>query len=339
MADLSKLQEITRKRKWYEIGHYSAEEKRLFYVPYILLIIPVLHIIVFYFYIHMSSFALAFTNTHGEFTLGNFQTFFRFFFNGQKDMLGLDFNTSLKNSVFIYWTGFIIGNTIGLTTTYMLTKHMIGHKVFRTILHIPGLVGGVVSAIINIGLYDWNGPVLEVLIAIFGKESFAPAVLKNGLLGHSSTAFMTMCIRNWWGSIGGGSMILAGAFMRIPQEVFEAANLDGCGFIRETFQIAIPCAWPTISTSLLFGLCGMFTADLSFYTYSGGTGAYGMTSIGFYLYKFQAMISGADVLGGEDYSWLYGYISAVGMVLTIITIPFAFLGRVVLSKLIEDVSF
>lgn len=310
----------------------------MFPVVYILLIIPVLHIIVFYFYLNISSFALAFQDRDGGFTLGNFVTFWKYFSTGADDMLGLNFNQSLKNSLIIYWVGFIIGNSIGMITCYMLTKHMIGDKFFRVCFHVPGLVGGVVMATINKGLFDWNGPYLEVLYKIFGQDSFAFGVQDNGLLGDKSSAFLTLLIYTEWGAIGGGGMILAGAFMRIPQEVFEAASLDGCGFLREIFQLAVPCAWPTISTTLIFGLCSMFTADLNFYMYSGGTGLYGMTSVGFYLYKFQAMISGADSSGG-NYTWLYGYISAVGMVITFMTVPVAFLGRHVLSKLVEDVSF
>ena len=333
----SKLEQITRKRKWYQIGHYSAEEKRMFPVVYLLLIIPVAHVIVFYLYLNFSSFALAFTGTKGQFTFGHIESVFRTIASGGKDSMGLNFMESLKNSMIIYWSGFIIGNSIGLITTYMLTKHMIWSKAFRVFFHVPGLVGGVVMASINQGLLAWDGPYLEVLYAIFGKDAFAFAVQDNGLLSHQSTAFLTMAIRNWWGSIGGGSMILAGAFMRIPQEVFEAASLDGVGFLREIFQLAVPCAWPTISTGLIFGLCGMFTADWSFYLYSGGKGQFGLTSVGFYLYKYQTLISGAE--DGNEYTWLYGYVAAVGMVITFVTVPIAFLGRFVFSKMIEDVSF
>ncbi|MBQ4097743.1 MAG: sugar ABC transporter permease [Clostridia bacterium] len=339
MADLSKLQEITRKRKWYEIGHYSADEKRYFPVVYLLLIIPVLHLIVFYFYVNFSSFALAFTDRYGDFTLGNFEAFLTTFFSGGVDSQGGgNPSLSLRNSLIIYWIGFIVGNSVGLITTYMLTMHIAGSKFFRVCLHVPGLIGGVVSVSINQGLLAYDGPITQVIFALFGKDNFNFAVQDGGLLAHESTAFLTLLIWNQWGAIGGGGMVLAGAFKRIPQEVFEAASLDGCGFLRETFQIAVPCAWPTISTSLIFGFCGMFTADLNFYLYSGGQNAHGMTSMGSYLYRYQALIAGAIDAGG-NYDWLYGYVSAAGMIITAITVPCAFLGRYVLSKFIEDVSF
>ncbi len=337
MADYSKrIQELTRKRKWYEIGHYSADEKRYFPLVYMLLIIPVAHILVFYFYVNFSSFALAFTDYKGNFTWGNFESFFKTFFAGGVDAQGGNPSLSLRNSIIIYWFGFITGNTLGLLTTYMLTMHMVGSKFFRVCLHIPGLVGGVVSVSINRGLLAYDGPITQIIFQIFGQDNFHYAVQDGGLLSHESTAFLTLMLWNLWGSLGGGSMILAGAFKRIPQEVFEAASLDGCGFLRETFQIAIPCAWPTISTSMIFGFCGMFTADYSFYLYSNGTNAYGLTSMSSYLYKYQTLVAGVE---GGNYDWLYGYVSAVGMVITAITVPCAFLGRHVLSKFIEDVSF
>ena len=268
MADLSILQQLTKKRKWYQIGHYSADEKRYFPLVYMLLIIPVLHVLVFYFYVNFSSFVLAFTNMKGEFSFGNFENFFKTFFSGGTDQGGNP-SLSLRNSIIIYWVGFVIGNSIGLITTYMLTMHIAGSKFFRVCLHVPGLIGGVVSVSINKGLLAYDGPITQVIFELFGKDGFHYDVQYGGLLSHESTAFLTLLIWSQWGAIGGGGMVLAGAFKRIPQEVFEAASLDGCGFLRETFQIAVPCAWPTISTGLIFGFCGMFTADLNFYLYSG----------------------------------------------------------------------
>ena len=130
-------------------------------------------------------------------------------------------------------------------------------------------------------------------------------------------------------------MVIAGAYMKIPEEVFESARLDGCGLFREAFSIAIPCIWPTISTLLTFSFCSIFVAGDSFYLYSNGSGANGLTSIGYYMHRLQVAIS--ENVGSNTY--LYGYASALGLVITIFTIPVVLLGKKVLGKINDVVDF
>jgi ABC-type sugar transport system permease subunit len=179
-------------------------------------------------------------------------------------------------------------------------------KGFRLIYYIPSIVGGVVFSVVMKEMYSYDGIVLKILKEL-GVE-LEPLVIKNGLLGHVSTAFPTMMIQTLILSMAGGNMIMAGAYMRIPEEIFESAQLEGCGFFRETFQIAVPCAWPTLSTMTIFALCGIFTADCSMYLYSDGTGKFGMTSIGYYLYRYNVALT--QTSSGDH---IYGYISAFGV--------------------------
>ena len=213
----------------------------------------------------------------------------------------------------------------------MLTKHMIFSRFFRVIYSLPGLVGGVVFSSTMLTMYQYNGPVVSALQSM--GIDLPMVILEQGLLGNDATAFGTLLFQNIFFGLAGGGMVLAGAFMRIPQEVFEAAKLDGCGFFRETFQLAIPCVWPTISTLFLFALCGVFTGDLSFYLYSHGTGSYGMTSVGFYLYKYQTLFS------EQNATFHYGYLSAFGVLITLMTLPLTLLGTWAASKFGQDVEF
>ena len=122
--------------------------------------------------------------------------------------------------------------------------------------------------------------------------------------------------------------------MKIPKEIFESCELEGCGLFRETFQIAVPCVWPTLSTLIIFSLCSILTADYSMYLYSDGSGKKGMVSIGFYFYRYQVAMSTAP-----DPQYLYGYVSAFGMLMTIITIPIVIVSKKILAKLQENVEF
>ena len=311
--------------------HYSVMEKKDFPFVILLLAFPIAQILLCWVYVNIQSIFLAFTDGAGNISLASIKRVIDALVK-RRDHNGYDIISLLGTSTFIWWLTHIYTYTIGLITTYMLARHMIGHKIFRIIYHLPGLVGGVVIATIFKEFFAGGGFMVTFLQEI--GVDLPRQVIKNGLLGHESTAVPTLLIRDFIMGISGGGMIITGAFMRIPQDVFESASLDGCGFFRETFQIAIPCAWPTISTMIIFGMTGMFTADAGFYLYSDGTGKFGMQSIGFYMYSLRVTISEV-----KDATYLYGYVSAFGMFLTIITLPLVLFSRWLLGKMQDDVGF
>ena len=213
----------------------------------------------------------------------------------------------------------------------MLTKHMVGSKFIRLVFYIPGLVGSVVFTSIMKNMYAYDGMITQMLQKI--GIDLPPLARRFGLLGAEETAFPTLMVQMVLFGIAGGDMIIAGAYMRVPEELFESARLDGAGFFREMFSIAIPCIWPTISTITTFALCSLLTADYSMYLYSNGTGSNGMQSVGFYLYYMQVGLA-----EGNAENW-YGYLSAFGLCITIVTIPIVLLGKKLLSKVNDTVGF
>ncbi len=313
------------------MGNYSRMERRNFPFVIAFLAFPVIHIVVFYFYVNFSAFALSFKDAQtGSLALSNFKMVFEGFKHNNEYFWGYELFTMLGKSVLTWLVEFLL-NPIGWILCYILTKYLPGSNVFRALYTIPSIVGTVVFSSIIKDWFSYKGIITEMLVNM--GVNLPDTVLKEGLLGYNGTAFWSLLIRNAIYTCGGG-LILAGAFMRVPNELFESASLDGCGLFREIFSIAIPCVWTTISTMLVFTFCSFFTCDLGMYIYSNGTGAYGLNSIGFYIYKFQVSI--ASSVNNELY---YTYSSAFGMVITLITLPVVFLGRWILGKVNESVDY
>ena len=317
------------KKKFFK--DYSKMEKYHFPFIAVMLFLPIAHIIVFWLVPNFASIVTAFTDRNGNPSFESIIFVAQSFFNGL-DQWGYNPMEMLLKSMAIWANLNILCLVVATFMSYLLTKHMIFSKTFRIIYMLPALVGGVVFSSVMKELYAYDGPVLVLLEKI--GVNFPAVIRKNGLLGHESTAFLTMYIQMFIQSATGGSMIMAGAYMRIPKEIFESAELEGCGFFREAFQIAIPCAWSTVSTLIVFSLCTFFTADWNFYLYSNGTGGQGLNSMGFYLYQFKVMASGTT-----DTKYLVGYTSALGIFLTIITVPLVLVGRKVLEKIGDNVEF
>ena len=316
-----------------KIFKYSKRDKKSFPFVYLMLLLPVLHILSFYFYVNFSSFAMAFQDVDGDWSLQSLERVIQGFVENV-DKSGSVFKPRemLFKSMFLWFILNVVCWVFGTFSVFILTKHMFCGKVNRVIYFIPGIVGAVVFSQVMRELYSVNGPLIQILRTL--EVELDPFAFKNGLLGAEQTAYATMVIQAFIFAITGSNMVVAGAFMRIPNEIFESAQLEGCGILREAFQIAIPCAWPTISTLIVFSLCTFYTCDYNFYLYSAGTGAYGLTSVNFYLYQFQVRISTMT-----DTKYLHGYVSAFGMVITLMTIPVVLLGRWILGKINADVDY
>lgn len=321
------MNSITEKFKKVFKG-YSAFERKKFLFLYLLIAFPVLQMVIFWFYVNLSGITLAFQDTAGNWTLDTFKEVFAVL--GGKQSLGLNVPSLIRKSVFIWFSSHIVINIISILSCFILTKHMIGHKFFRTCYMLPGLLGSVVFVAIMQEFYADDGILVSLIKEFDIKVPFS--IIREGFLGDVSTAFPTLMVQMYIWGLGGGGLILAGAYMRIPQEIFESAALDGCGFFREAFNIAIPCVWPTISTMTIFALCSFFTADYNTYLYSGGTGDRGLATLGFYTYSIKVSIS----KGATEY---YNYSSAFGVVIMFMTWPVVFAGRWLLGKFDSKVEF
>lgn len=318
--------------------HYSMNEKRKFPFIIITLAIPLAHLLVFWVYVHFEAILLAFKDTTNPELMNNWPLSFASFQkvieeiisgstqNGQRNLIVM-----LGKSVLLWTNLHVISNIISLVTCFILTKHMIGSRLFRTIYYIPGIVGAVVFSTIMKELYMADGVVTNLMVSL--GVDLPVGAERGGLLSDVSTAFMTLFSQQFILGIAGGSMIIAGAYKRIPNEVFESASLDGCGFFGQAIKIAIPCAWPTISTLMVFSLCSIFICDINLYLYSP-EGSYGLESMGFFMYTLRVGLS-----NNPYNSWLYGYSSALGILLTIITIPVVYLGKWILNKVSDNVEF
>ena len=311
-------------------GSYSRAEKKRFVFAYALVAIPLLQLIVFWLYVNFDSIALAFRDAEGAFTFKNFRDVWYGF--TVEDRYGFNIGEMLGRTVFLWFVANGPVFVISLATTYVLFRKVTGHYVFRIIFLIPSLVGSVVWCALFKYIVAYDGPVLELLKSL-GTE-LPTLVLRNGLLGASETGFPTIVWMTIMMGIVGGSAILTSAYARIPHDLFEYGQLEGVGFWKEFFTVVLPCVWPTIATLITFSVCGIFTADGNVFLLTNGTGEPDMSTMGYYLYYMTYRISQSSTSIND-----YNYPAAVGLCITVITVPIALIVRRILDKATEPVAF
>ena len=310
-------------------NNYSRLERKDFLFAYLVVLFPVLQFLIFWVYVNFSSILFAFQDNFGNFTLVNFEMVYKGFIS--KDMFGINLGASLMRSFTLWIIGEGLIFPITLVTTYVLTRKLLGHYVFRICYIIPSLMGAVMWSQLICYLVQWDGAITQ-LVGLLGFE-LPEMALRNGLFGAAETAFPTIVSIKIVMGLVGNNAVLTGAFSRVPDELYESAELDGASFWTTFIQIAVPCVWSTIATLLTFSLCSVFTADYNVFLFTGGNGSNDTATVGFMLYKITLNIS--ESTSGTPY---YGYPAALGVFLTCITLPVVLIGRNLVEKIFEDVQ-
>ena len=122
---------------------YSRRERKNFIFNYTTLLLPLVHIIVFYFVVNFSTISLAFRDKSMNFSFESIIRVAESFTQG-RDSWGWEPLKMLSSSILIWFLTHVVANIISIFTAFILTKHMIGSKIFRVIYYIPGIVGPVV---------------------------------------------------------------------------------------------------------------------------------------------------------------------------------------------------
>ena len=309
---------------------YSKSQKKNFLFVYCLIAIPVIQFLIFWLYVHVDSIALAFMDDVTKaFTLEHFKEVW----NGivGTDVYGFNLLKMVGRSFCLWAVANLIAFPLGLASTYVLYRKVLGHYAFRVIYTIPTLVGAVIWVSLVRSCTDANG----IVVYIIQKLGIVldDAAVNQGLLNSEATAFPTLIALTFMTGMVGGNVIATGAYAKVPPELVEAGKIDGLGFWGTFFHIALPCAWPTISTLLTVSLCSIFVADGNVFLFSNATGQPGMATMGYYLYYLTYRISNTSAANAP-----YGYPAALGICISLISVPVVLLGRKLLNKIVSVVQ-
>ncbi|HWR82911.1 MAG TPA: sugar ABC transporter permease, partial [Candidatus Deferrimicrobium sp.] len=149
-----------------------------------------------------------------------------------------DFVTALKNT-FIFVLGTIPVTTVGaLCLALLVNRRFLGRTVFRSAFFLPSITSLVVIALIFTNLYQ-RGGYIALLAEMVGLK-----LPENGLLFHNATALYSVMAMDVWMSAGYYMLIFLAGLKAIPAELYEAAQVQGAGALRQFVSITLPLLRP-----------------------------------------------------------------------------------------------
>ena len=136
----------------------------------------------------------------------------------------------------------VLINVLAFAVALALTKGIAGTNVFRTVYFMPNLIGGIVLG------YIWN--ILINCVLSLGGE---PLLALN-----TSAGYWGMIVLMCWQQIGYMMIIYIAGLQSIPNELMEAARIDGATNAQTLFQVKIPNVMPSITICLFLTLTNSF---------------------------------------------------------------------------------
>lgn len=298
----------------------KPREKKLVLFILFCTVIPVLHFAVFYIYTNFSAFTMAFMDKNGTISLDNFVRFFKEF-----SLPTSTIRIAFRNTFLTFGIG-LLTFPFKVLVSYFIYKKVPGHKVFRILFFIPTIVFSVAVSMVFTRLVSVDGVIAQWI----GKAlnlGYTP-----DLLGDSRFANITVLANLLWLSFPGDLIIWGGTFARIPEEVLESAKIDGATWWTEFTRITVPLVWPTVALQMVLTFSAVFSASGNVFLLTGGE--YDTMTLNAWMY-----LELYNSSGNQYTSNVYNYLSAVGLMLTVVAVTISLLVRRFTDKVFNDVEF
>jgi len=279
-------------------GKHSTLRRREAIQGYLLISPWVLGFLAFTLFPFVASFVLSLTKFRPYPELVGFQNYIKAFAG---DPL---FWGSLKRSFLFGALSVPLGILGSLVCALLLNQRLRGTPIFRMLYYLPSLTPIVAASMLWIWIFQPDFGVLNYLLDRVGIDG-------PGWLNSIEWALPSLVIMSLWGTVGGDRMIIFLAGLQgVPQELFDAAMIDGANAWRRFWHITLPMISPTMFFNLVLGIIGALKVFAPAYIATGGGPAYATWFYVLHLYQ-QAFV----------YSNM-GYASALAWIFFVIVLIF-----------------
>jgi len=207
------------------------------------------------------------------------------------------FIATLGNTFLFTFVSQFLGLVLGKFGALLLLKPFPGRRIVRALIILPWVVPIALASVAWEWMFDSLYSVINWTLIALGiiTRSEAP-----NWLGNPHLAMLCVIVVNAWRFFPFAIVIFLAGITSIPQDIIDAAIVDGAGFWRRNYQIILPIILPIVAIGLIFGIVFTFT-DLSVVYLLTNGGPIGATSVlGFE--GFQVGIVSGDVSHGAAIS-------------------------------------
>lgn len=169
----------------------------------------------------------------------------------------------LKNSLY-YFVGGLIQLGLSFVFAVIINSKIKGKGFFKSLFFFPYLINGVAISLMFLFFFQPSGT-LDTVLSMLGLDGMIRQWLGDAHYVNFSLAFTSI-----WRFFGYNFIIFLGALQSIPDEVLEAADLDGAGDWQKIRYIYIPSVKRIIQLNLVLNISGAISVFEIPYIMTGG---------------------------------------------------------------------
>ncbi|AEG45497.1 carbohydrate ABC transporter permease [Isoptericola variabilis] len=161
------------------------------------------------------------------------------------------FTDALVHNLIVVVMSIVIQLPIGLALALLLNRKMWGQGLLRTIIFVPYVLAEVIAGVVWFQLLQPQYGVIDSILGAVGLQG--PA---QGWLGDPDIALWTVIVVLTWKYLGLAVILLLAGLQGVPEELYEAAQIDGATWWQVQRRITVPLLGPTIRTWAFLSMIG-----------------------------------------------------------------------------------
>ncbi|MCV6984796.1 sugar ABC transporter permease [Mycobacterium shinjukuense] len=154
---------------------------------------------------------------------------------------------------------------ISLLVAGVLNRKVKGISIFRTIVFLPLAISSVVMAVVWQFVFNTDDGLLNIMLGWIGIGPIPWLV-------EPHWAMVALCLVSVWRSVPFATVVLLAAMQGVPDNVYEAAKIDGAGEVRQFVSITVPLIRGSISFVVVISIIHAFQAFDLVYVLTGANG-------------------------------------------------------------------
>jgi multiple sugar transport system permease protein len=213
---------------------------------------------------------------------------------------------SLGNTLYLVAFGLPVTVVVSLCIALLMNQKLKGMAFYRTLYYLPSITPIVATSILWLWLLNPEMGLVNEVLAKFGIQG-------PGWMASADWSKPALILMGLWGA-GGSMVIYLAGLQDVPQQLYEAASLDGASRLQQFRNVTLPMLSPVILFNLIMGLIGYFQYFTQVYVMtSQGGKALGSPQDSTLVYAVQ-MFSAAFL------DFRMGYACAMAWILFILTL-------------------
>jgi len=214
-----------------------------------------------------------------------------------------DVGNSIQNTLTYTAMAIPAGIITALGIAIMLNTKMRALPFYRTLFFLPILVPDVALSIVWLQMFNPQFGLVNAVIEGLARIIFGVQIAGPGWLANVVWAKPTLVLLNVW-LIGQPMIIYLAALQDVPQDLLDAAAVDGANWFQRLTAVTVPMVTPVIFYQLVTGLIGALQLFTQPFVITGGTGTPAQSMMFYAMQLYREAFENFDMGQAEAMAWL-----------------------------------